>query len=116
MTVIAYWRTGNTRPGIRVPIDLGTDPETDEARVLAADDEVTLIMRNGAAPAQLRDCTVESLDPPIVSWKPEDGDFDDPGTYDVVFDITDAATDVETIPDREATSYQFLIGAKPNDT
>lgn len=117
MAVIAEWRTGNTRPGVRIPLDLGTDPTTDEARVLAVTDEVTLIMRNDTADtaAQMREVTVLDLDPPVVFWKPEDGDFDDPGTYRLVFDITDADGDVETIPNDADDDYHFEIDAKPGD-
>lgn len=119
MAVVAKWRTGNTRPAVLIPLDLGTDPSTDTARTLAVDDVVTMIMlnRGGVSPtAQTRTVTVESTDPPVVSWKPEDGDFDESGTYDVVFDITDADTDVETIPNDAATDYQFEIDLKPGDT
>lgn len=118
MTVIAYWRTGNTRPAIYVDLDLGTDPSDDTTRVLDSEDTVTIIWRNpdAAVPAAvMRACTVENLDPPTVSFKPEDGDFDESGTYDVVFDITDTNEDVETVPDRVSVSYQFEIGAKPGD-
>lgn len=119
MATVANWRTGNTRPAVRIPLDLGIDPVTSESRVLDAGDEVTLIMRNRDAEtptALTRACTVEGLDPPVVSWKPEDGDFDEGGTYDVVFDITDTDTDVETIPNDRAEDYQFVIGLKPGDT
>jgi hypothetical protein len=118
MATIAKWRTGNTRPGVRVPLDLGIDPTTSEARVLAGTDDVTLIMRNDtlSSAAQVRACDVESLDPPVVTWKPEDGDFDNPGTYDVVFDITDVAGDVETIPNDHADDYSFLITSKPGES
>ena len=118
MAVVARWRTGNTRPAVRIPLDLGTDPVTDTARTLAVGDEVTMIMRNGdaASPAaQVRACTVESTNPPVVTWKPEDGDFDEPGVYQVVFDITDASEDIETIPNDQASDYQFEIDPKPGD-
>lgn len=119
MAVVAKWRAGNTRPAVRIPLDLGTDPETSEARVLDSEDTVTLIMLNRDADTpvvQVLSTTVESLDPPIVSWKPEDGDFDEAGTYDVVFDITDTNDDVETIPNDAADDYQFEIDLKPGDT
>ena len=119
MAIVAKWRTGNTRPAVLIPIDLGTDPTTDTTRILAATDDVTMIMRNrdAAIPTALtRTCTVETEDPPVVSWKPEDGDFDEGGTYDVVFDITDTTGDIETIPNDRDDDYQFEIGLKPGDT
>lgn len=117
MAILGYWRTGNTRPGIKLPIALGNDPLTGAPRVLDEADEVTMIMRNDTVggPAQVRTVEVLTTDPPVGWWKPEDGDFDDAGTYRVVFDVTDADGDVETIPDEASSDYSFLVTAKPGD-
>lgn len=131
MAIVAYWRTGNTRPAVLVPLYLGRDAITRETRTIAESDVVSMIMRNqthGDTPAQLIgplevveleeprvDTTTGEQTSQAVIFKPEDGDFDLDGTYDVVFDITDEDGDVETVPDRVAVSYQFLVGAKPND-
>lgn len=131
MAIVAYWRTANTRPAVVIPLYLGTDPLTGDVRTIAETDQVSLIMRNGDATspiAQLRGpLQVVALTPPRVDpdtaaetsqgaiFKPVDGDFDEDGTYEVVFDVTDEDGDVETIPDRVSVSYQFLIGAKPGD-
>lgn len=127
MATIGKWRTGNTRPGILFPLDLGLDPVTGIARTIAGTDAVTLIMRNGdaiAPAAQIRTVTVLNDGPYTIDdvdytqacyWKPEDGDFDEAGTYEVVFDITDNVEDVETIPRDHANDYQFEIDAKPGD-
>lgn len=129
MTIVAYWRTGNTRPAVVIPLYLGTDPLTGDVREISGTDIVSQIMRNGSNPAQLiEDLEVVTLDDPrtdeitgavtsqAVIYKPEDGDLDEDGTYDVVWDITDTDGDVETIPDRVEVSYQFLVGVKPDAT
>lgn len=131
MAEVAYWRTANTRPAVVVPLYLGTDPVTGDVRTIEETDVMSLIMRNGDAvtpTAQLRGpLEVITLDPPRVDegtgaetsqgvvFKPEDGDFDEDGVYDVVFDLTDTDGDVETIPDRVSVVYQFVVGAKPGD-
>ena len=131
MDVVNYWRTGDTRPPVVVPLWLGTDPLTGDVRTIQASDVMSLIMRNADAAeptAQLRGpLEVVTLDPPRVNdatgaetsqgiiFKPEDGDFDEDGNYDTVFQLTDSEGDVETIPDRESVKYTFIIGAKPGD-
>lgn len=124
MATIGKWRTGNTRPGILFPLDLGVDPVTGDPREIEGTDEVTLIMRPEAGPAMLRTVTVLNDGPYEINgesydqacyWKPEDGDFDVPGTYQVVFDVTDTDGDVETVPRDQADDYQFEIDAKPGD-
>jgi hypothetical protein len=130
MAIVAHWRTGNTNPPVLIPLWLGRDALTGEARTIVEGDVISMIMRNethSGTPAQLiGPLEVVELSEPrandageetsqAVIFKPEDGDFDLDGTYDVVFDRTDENGDVETIPDRAAVTYQFLIGAKPND-
>lgn len=127
MAVIGKWRTANTRPGILFPLDLGVDPVSGDPRTIAGTDVVTMIMRNGDAAvpaAQVRTVTVLNDGPYTIDgtdydqacyWKPEDADFDEPGTYQVVFDITDEDEDVETIPRDQADDFQFEIDPKPGD-
>lgn len=127
MAVVAYWRTANTRPAVLIPLFLGTDPITGDVRTIVGTDVVSMIMRNGSNPAQLiEDLDVVTIDArtdddgntttQAAVYKPEDGDLDEEGTYEVVFDITDNTGDVETIPDRVSVSYQFLVGVKPDAT
>lgn len=113
----AYWRTGNTRPAVIFPLNLGTDPETGEPRTLAETDVVTQIMRNNtlATPAIVRALDVVDVATNMCRYKPEDGDLDYAGTYQVVFDITDENGDVETLPDRQALDYYYQVDAKPGE-
>lgn len=112
MAINARWKVGNTRPAVVITLDLGTDPETGTARTLAGTDVVSQIMRPPSGPAILS--TLEVLDAPTnqVKYKPEAGDLDIAGTYEVEFDITDVATDVETVPDDSDDNYSYKISAK----
>lgn len=112
MAVNARWKVGNTRPAVLITFDLGIDPETGTARTLAVTDVVSQIMRPPTGPAILT--TLDIVDAPAnqVRFKPEAGDLDIAGSYDVEFDITDLATDVETIPDDAADNYEYFISAK----
>lgn len=128
MATIGKWRLGNTRRGILFPLNLGTDPVTGTPREIEGTDEVTMIMRcrtSSSPTALVRTVTVLNDGPYTINgteydqacwWKPEDGDFDEAGTYDVVFDLTDSDDDVETIPSDAAEDYQFEVDLKPGDS
>lgn len=128
MATVAKYRVGETLRAIAFPLDLGNDPVTGEARTIAETDAIAMVMRNRNAltpTAQTRDITVLTDGPYTINgtdydticfWKPEDGDFDEAGTYDLVFTRTNSDEDIEIIPPDRADDYQFIVGLKPGDT
>ena len=127
MATIGKWRVGDTRRGVLLPPSLGVDPVTGNPRTVAGTDTITMIMRNRDAvtpTAQTRSVTVLDDGPYTIDgdsydqaffWVPVDGDFDEAGTYDVVFQLTDTDGDVETIPSDGANDYQFEVDLTPAD-
>lgn len=108
-----YWMAGDTLPGIVITLNLGVDP-TDgvTARTIADTDTIRQIIRTGNSAAITRTLTIVDAATNRVAYDPAVGDLDAAGNYGVEFERETADGDIETIPDREAERYEYLIGAK----